>query len=173
MYVRTYVCVCGCIHVYSCGLTIGTYTRICMSVAATDLFPFANQCPRQAIWPYTDQSPGRAHWFLLSLSRTIFLVLLVVSRQPQSHDRPLTPSQKNTQLLASHTEEPALRSVTRTTHYSDTQHGQREPRSQPWQTSLAFTEEYAATSFTHRRTSLAVSHTSNSLQWHTTWSEST
>ena len=34
------------------------------------------------------------------------------------------------------------------------------------QTSLAFTEEHAATSFTHGRTSLVVSHTSNSLQWH-------
>ena len=58
-----------------------------------------------------------------SLSRTIFLVLLVVSLQsrqhlPRSNDRPLSPSQK-------------------------------------------------ATSFTHGRTTLAVSHTSNLLQWHT------
>ena len=30
-------------------------------VAATDLFPFANQWPRQAIQLYTDQSPGKAH----------------------------------------------------------------------------------------------------------------
>ena len=27
-----------------------------MPIAVTDLFPFANQCPRQAIRPYTDQS---------------------------------------------------------------------------------------------------------------------
>ena len=31
------------------------------TVAATDLFPLANQCPRQAIRPLIDQSPGRAH----------------------------------------------------------------------------------------------------------------
>ena len=29
-------------------------------VAATDLFPLANQCPRQEIRSLTDQSPGRA-----------------------------------------------------------------------------------------------------------------
>ena len=27
----------------------------------TDLFSLANQCPRQAIQPHTDQSAGRAH----------------------------------------------------------------------------------------------------------------
>ena len=30
-------------------------------VAATDLFPFANQCPRQEIRSLTDQSTGRVH----------------------------------------------------------------------------------------------------------------
>ena len=30
-------------------------------VAATDLFPFANQCPRQEIRSLTDRSTGRAH----------------------------------------------------------------------------------------------------------------
>ena len=85
-----------------------------------------------------------------------------------THDRPLSPPQKNTRQLASHSEEPALQSVTRATCYSET-HIVREhlARSQDRQTFLAFTEEHAATSFTHGRTSLAVSHTSNSLQWHT------
>ena len=32
-----------------------------VNVVATDLFPLANQCPHQEIWPLTDQSPGRAH----------------------------------------------------------------------------------------------------------------
>ena len=31
------------------------------TVAATDLFPFANQCPRQEIRSLTNQSTGRAH----------------------------------------------------------------------------------------------------------------
>ena len=30
-------------------------------VAITDLFPLVNQCSRQAIRPYTDQSASRAH----------------------------------------------------------------------------------------------------------------
>ena len=30
-------------------------------VAVTDLFSLVNQCPHQAIWPYTDQSVGRVH----------------------------------------------------------------------------------------------------------------
>ena len=47
---------------------LGKYgSSLFYTVVATDLFPFANQCPRQAIRLYTDQSPGRAHWFLLPL----------------------------------------------------------------------------------------------------------
>ena len=102
-------------------------------MAVTDLFPFANQCPRQAIRLYTDQSETeRTDSFFFS--RTIFLVLF--SSQPtfrehltSSQDRPLshpllriplgTPSLKNTLPLASHTEEPALQSVTRAICYSD------------------------------------------------------
>ena len=32
-----------------------------ITVAATDLFPFANQCPRQEIPSLTNQSTDRAH----------------------------------------------------------------------------------------------------------------
>ena len=39
-------------------------------VAATDLFPFANQCPRQAIRPLID--PSRQSAMIPSSSRTIF-----------------------------------------------------------------------------------------------------
>ena len=75
-------------------------------------------------WPIRD----RAHWFLFSSQELFFLVLLVVSRQrgellASSPDRLLshpllriplgTLSLRNTLLLASHTEKPALRSVTR------------------------------------------------------------
>ena len=41
-------------------------------VAATDLFPFANQCPRQESHSLTDQSTGRAHEFLLPLKNYFF-----------------------------------------------------------------------------------------------------
>ena len=40
--------------------------------AFTGLFSLANQCPRQAIWPHTDQSVGRAHWFQLPLKNYFF-----------------------------------------------------------------------------------------------------
>ena len=50
------------------------------SVAVTDLFPPANQCPRQAIRPHTDQS-GTERIDSLFLSKTIFLALF------GSHDK--------------------------------------------------------------------------------------
>ena len=42
-----------------------------ITVAVTDLFPFANQCPRQAIRLYTDQS-GTERIDSFFLSKTIF-----------------------------------------------------------------------------------------------------
>ena len=101
----------------------------------SDLFPFANQCPRQAIRLYTDQS-GTERIDSFFLSRTIFLVLFgsrstVRENRVSSQDRPLS------------------RPLLRTFHMK------------------TFTEECATTSFTHRRTSLAISHTSSLLQWHT------
>ena len=108
---------------------------VCEYVAATDLFPLANQCPHQAIWPHTDQSGAERIDFFF-LSRTIFSSLFRKSRQVREHlvssqDRPLS-------LFC----------------YG---HSTWNP----------FTEEHAATSFTHRRTSLAASHTIHLLQWHT------
>ena len=71
------------------------------------------------------------------------------------------------QLLASHMEEPALLLVMWATHCSDT-HTWSDSTYLVAMTDLSrFTEGYMATSFTHRRTSLAVSHMSNPLQWHT------
>ena len=100
-------------------------------VAVTDLFPLANQ----AIRPHTDQS-GAEHIDSFFLSRTIFSSLFWKSRQVREHpasseDRPLScsllrtfpdgrSSLKSTLLLATHTEEPALRPVTQATYYSDT-----------------------------------------------------
>ena len=110
------------------------YTDLNDIVAVTYLFPFANQCPCQAIRLNTDQS-GTERMDPFFLSRTIFLVLF--GSQPtvrellvSSQDRPLlhsllrirlgTPSLKNMLLLVLHTEEPALQSVTRAICYSDT-----------------------------------------------------
>ena len=85
------------------------------NVSVTELFPFTNQCSRQAIRLYTDQSgTERIDSFLRT--RTIFVVLFgsrptvrehLVSSQDRSLSRPLlriplgTPSLKNTLQLAS------------------------------------------------------------------------
>ena len=49
-------------------------------VAVTDLFPLANQCPRQAIRPHTDQ-PEAEHIDSFFLSRTIFSNPFLKARQ--------------------------------------------------------------------------------------------
>ena len=89
--------------------------------------------PHQAIRPHIGQS--RAERILSSSLELIFLALFgsrptVREHVVSSQDRPLvssatdiphgTSTLKNTLLLASHTEEPALRPVTRATCYSDT-----------------------------------------------------
>ena len=63
-------------------------------VAVTYLFPFVNQCPRQAIRLYTDQS-GTEHIDSFFPFKTIFLVLFgsrstVREHQGSSQDRPLS-----------------------------------------------------------------------------------
>ena len=103
-------------------------------VAVTDLFPLANQCPRQAIRPHSDQ-PGAERIDSFFLFRIIVLVLF------GSLDK-----SGRTQLAAK-------TDLSRTPCYGHS----------TWKT---FTEEHAATSYTHRRTSLGASHTSYLLQWH-------
>ena len=100
------------------------FNTVQVFVAVTDLFPFANQYPRQAIRLYTDQS-GTERIDSFFLSRTIFLVYFGSRPTVREHlvstlDRSLSPSQKNMLLLVSHTEKPALQSVTRAICYSDT-----------------------------------------------------
>ena len=113
----------------------GPVVKLEISVAVTDQFSLANQCPGQAIWSSTDQS-GTERNDSSFLSRTIFSNSFwqsadsqrASSQQPRqtsftssatdiSHGTPLL---KNTLLLASHTEEPDLRSVTRAICYNDT-----------------------------------------------------
>ena len=52
-----------------------TWRIVYQPVAVTDLFSLANECPRQAIRPQTDQSAGRAHWFHPPLKNYFFLAL--------------------------------------------------------------------------------------------------
>ena len=59
------------------------------NVTATDLFPFANQCPRQAIRPLIDQSRQSA-WIPSSSQEQFFLVPFWVVCQASSKNRPLS-----------------------------------------------------------------------------------
>ena len=100
-------------------------------VAVTDLFSLANQCPRQTIRPHTDQ-PGAECIDSFFLSRIIFLALFGSHDKSKSTQlaakKDLSPmgiphgrsSLKSALQLAAHTEEPALRPVTKATCYSDT-----------------------------------------------------
>ena len=105
------------------------------SIAATDLFPFTNQFPHQAIRPHTDQSEAERIDSPF-LSWTIFFSLFGSNDKSESN-----------QLIA----KTDLSRVLCFGHST-------------WKT---FTEGHAATSFTHRRTNLAASHTSYLLQCHT------
>ena len=112
---------------------IFTWSFSLKSVAVTDLFPLANQCPRQAIRPHTDQSGAEC----INSSLELFFLALF-----GSHD-----SSERTQLATK-------TYLSRVLYYGHS----------TWNT---FTEEHTATSYTHRRTSLAVSHTSYLQLWHT------
>ena len=110
---------------------IGMIYLLFVFVAITDLFPFTNQCPCQAIWPLTDQSEAECIDSFFP-SRTIFSSPFWKSRQVREH-------------LVSSQGRPLSCPLLRTFHM-DQLH---------WR--------HAATSYSHRRTSLAISHMSCSL----------
>ena len=106
-------------------------------VAVTNLFPLTNQCPRQRNRPHIDQSG--AERIDSSFPLELFFLALFGShdkseREPCLQRRHTSlassatdiphgrPSLKSTLLLATHTEEPALRSVTHTSYKLKDQH---------------------------------------------------
>ena len=103
-------------------------------VAVIDLFSFVNQCPCQAIRPHTDQSVAECIDSFFR-TRTIFSSPFWKSRQVREHSANSKERSLSRTLLRTfhmedlhwrarcyklHTEESALRLVTRVTCYSDT-----------------------------------------------------
>ena len=69
IYIYIYICVCVCV----CVCCFSEY----VAVTIKKLFSLANQCPRQAIRPHTDQSADRVHWFHLPSKELFFSSLFL------------------------------------------------------------------------------------------------